>query len=53
MIKIGGQFMYDVVDPGKANSIDSDTLTQVYGGKNPYDDVKRQMTLAFDVGAVF
>jgi hypothetical protein len=53
MIKIGGQFMYDVVDPGKATSIDSDTLNNVYGGKNPYNDVKRQMTLAFDVGAVF
>jgi hypothetical protein len=53
MIKIGGQFMYDVVDPGNATSIDAATLAAVYHNQNPYADVKRQMTLAFDVGAVF
>jgi hypothetical protein len=53
MIKIGGQFMYDVVDPGAATSVDGNTQTLIYGGKNPYAGVARQMTLAFDVGAVF
>ncbi len=53
MIKIGGQFMYDLVDPGSATTPDSATLANVYGGQNPYSDVKRQMTLAFDVGAIF
>lgn len=45
MIKLGGQFMYDVVDPADANKPDK--------GENLFKDVKRQMTLAFDVGAVF
>jgi hypothetical protein len=56
MFKISGQFMYDVVDPGVATSssqIDSTTLATVYHGQNPYADVKRQMTIAIDVGAVF
>jgi hypothetical protein len=53
MIELGGQFMMDVVDPGAATSIDSTTLQQVYNGTNPYSGVKRQMTMAFDVGAVF
>jgi hypothetical protein len=56
MFKISGQFMYDLVDPGvatSASSIDSDTLAKVYKGQNPYGDVKRQMTIAVDVGAVF
>lgn len=45
MIKLGGQFMYDVVDPGDANKPDS--------GVNLFKDVKRQMTMAVDLGAVF
>ncbi|APR79391.1 Hypothetical protein A7982_04738 [Minicystis rosea] len=45
MVMFGGQFMYDVVDPGDANKPSS--------GENIYKDVKRQMTLAFDLGAVF
>jgi hypothetical protein len=53
MIQIGGQFMYDVVDPGAATSVDGNTQAQFYNGKNPYAGVTRQMTLAFDVGAVF
>ncbi len=53
MIKIGGQFMMDVVDPGAATSVDSATQKAVYGGKNPYAGVNRQMTIAVDVGAVF
>jgi hypothetical protein len=52
MIKLSGQFMYDVVDPGQATS-SSDIDTSSYNGQNPYTAVKRQMTLAFDVGAVF
>jgi len=63
MIKIGGQFMYDVVDPGKATSTDGvvGSAQSCPGGTmvngqltcNPYAGVKRQMTLAFDIGAVF
>ncbi len=53
MIKLAGQFAYNVVDPGSANSIDPGTLASVYNGVNPYTGVKRQMTLTFDVGAVF
>jgi hypothetical protein len=56
MFKISGQFMYDLVDPGQAtnsSSIDANTLATVYHGQNPYSDVKRQMTIAVDVGAVF
>lgn len=45
MVMFGAQFMYDVVDPGDANRPSS--------GENIYADVKRQMTLAFDLGAVF
>ena len=45
MIKLGGQFMYDLVDPADANKPDS--------GPNLYKDVKRQMTMAVDLGAVF
>jgi hypothetical protein len=58
MIKIAGQFMYDVVAPGSATSA---TVNGSPGGScpagettcNPYDGVKKQMTLAFDIGAVF
>jgi hypothetical protein len=58
MIKLGGQFMYDVVDPGNATT---DTATGTPGQScpagqttcNPYAGVKRQVTLAFDIGAVF
>ena len=56
MIKISGQFMYDLIDPGQATTssqIDSGTLQNSYAGQNPYLGVKRQMTLAFNVGAVF
>jgi len=53
MIKIGGQFLYDVVDPGSATTVDATTLSTVYNNVNPYAGVNRQMTLAFDVGAVF
>jgi hypothetical protein len=55
MIKIGGQFMMDVVDPGAANSMDAATIkaNPGYQGKNPYLSVNRQMTIAIDVGAVF
>ncbi|MFT3770090.1 MAG: hypothetical protein QM820_32070 [Minicystis sp.] len=42
MVMFGGQFMYDVVAPGDANK-----------GEAAYKDVNRQMTLAFDLGAVF
>jgi hypothetical protein len=52
MIKIGGQFSYDVVDVADANKLSGSDLNP-YGGKNPYTDVKRQMTIAVDVGAVF
>ena len=45
MIQLGGQFMYDLVDPADANKPSS--------GTNEFTDVKRQMTLAFDLGAVF
>jgi hypothetical protein len=45
MIKLGGQFSYDVVDLADANKPDS--------GPNLYSDVKRQMTIAIDLGAVF
>ncbi len=55
MIQIGGQFMMDVVDPGKANPMDTSTINGIpgYQGKNPYLSVNRQMTIAVDVGAVF
>ncbi len=59
MIKFGGQFLYDVVAPGSANSSASTNGTP--GGScpagetmcNPYSGVQKQMTLAFNVGAVF
>jgi hypothetical protein len=60
MIKIGGQFMMDVVDPEAANSGVSG-VRGTPGGScpagqstcNPYAGVTRQMTIAVDVGAVF
>jgi hypothetical protein len=60
MVKIGGQFAYDVVDPGNATT-DSGAVNGTSGGScptgqtscNPYAGVSRQMTLAFDVGADF
>jgi hypothetical protein len=56
-VLIGGQFMMDVVDVANANSpTDNDKQTLAAEGKgktNMYQDVKRQMTIAFDVGAVF
>jgi hypothetical protein len=45
MVRLGGQFAYDVVDPADANKPDK--------GENVYKDVKRQMTIAVDIGAVF
>jgi hypothetical protein len=59
MIKIGGQFTYDLVDPGSATT---DQMAAGTPGQscpagqsmcNPYLGVQRQMTLAFDIGAVF
>jgi hypothetical protein len=45
MVMLGGQFSYDVVDPADANKPDK--------GANIYDGVKRQATIAIDLGAVF
>lgn len=45
MVMLGFQFMYDLVDPAAANKPDS--------GENVYEGVKRQMTIALDLGAVF
>jgi hypothetical protein len=60
MVKLGGQFSYDVVDPGKATSDSTDVAgtpgVSCPAGQstcNPYAAVQRQMTLAFNVGAVF
>lgn len=53
MARLGVQFMYDVADPGSANALDSNTMAAYYDGKNPYLDVKRQATVAIDLGAVF
>jgi hypothetical protein len=47
MVMLGFQFAYDVVDPADANKPEKTT------DKNLFTDVKRQMTLAFDLGAVF
>jgi hypothetical protein len=46
MVMLGFQFMYDLIDPAAANPVSA-------GQTNPYSDVKRQMTLAFDIGAIF
>jgi hypothetical protein len=63
MVMVGFQFMYDVVDPGAANQLGSSALQSFYPEvdctknpsqcPNPYGGVARQMTLAFDLGAVF
>lgn len=45
MVMLGFQFMYDVVDPAAANKPSS--------GENLYQDVARQATISFDLGAVF
>lgn len=45
MVMLGTQFSYDVVDPADANKPDT--------GENLFKDVKRQATIAVDLGAVF
>jgi len=46
MVMLGTQFMYDVIDPADANKGDA-------GKESLFKDVKRQMTLSIDLGAVF
>lgn len=46
MVRLGGQFMYDLVDPGDANPVKA-------GETNLFKGVGRQATMAFDIGAVF
>lgn len=46
MVMLGFQFMYDLVDPASANPVSA-------GQTNPFAGVTKQMTLAFDIGAVF
>jgi hypothetical protein len=68
MFTIGGQFMYDLVDPASANSGSTcDTLqggcagisqkswasTNIYAASPTSPAVTKQMTLAFDIGAIF
>ncbi len=48
MVMFGAKFAMDVVDPQDANS----GATKI-DGKNPFEGVNRQYTLAFDLGAVF
>jgi hypothetical protein len=52
MVTFGGQFMYDLVDPASANPV-SAGQTNLFAASSTAPAVTKQMTLAFDIGAIF
>jgi hypothetical protein len=54
MVKFGAQFSYDLVAPQDANTGPDYTVTNAQGEQeNLFEGVGRQLTMSFDLGAVF